>query len=119
MTTREPDRGRRLGRVGGIAGLIMGSVLTARLIQVQIRPGRGGLGFALLGGVLLVGPYLASVLAARHFGSAGVRLTWIACGILGMGVGLLSLVALPLILAGALLVAGAVALRSDSHGVPA
>jgi hypothetical protein len=119
MTVRGSDPGMRLGRVGGIGGLIVGFLLTARLIQVQVQPGRAGLGFALLGGLLLVGPFLASVLAARRFGSAGIRATWIACGVLSMAVGVPSVAAYPLILCGGLLVAGAAMLRPSTHGVPA
>jgi hypothetical protein len=119
MTTRESDLGMRLGRVGGIAGLIMGCLLTARVIQVQLRPGRGGLGFALLGGLLVIGPYAGSVLGARRFGTVGIRATWIACGIVCMGVGILSPASYPLILCGGLLVAGALTLRGERHEVPA
>lgn len=105
--------GEKLGRIGAVAGLVLSLALTARLIQVQIRPGRAGLAFAVLGGLLLVGPFAVGLAVRGRLGDRRVRATWLGCGLLAMAVGFLSPATFPLIICGVLLVAGAVSRRAD------
>jgi hypothetical protein len=111
--------GERLARVGGVAGLVLSLALTARLIQVQIRPGRAGLAFALVGGLLLVTPFAASLAVRGRVGGRGRRATWLGSGLLAMALGFLSPASFPLILCGVLLVAGAMSSRTHPEGAAA
>lgn len=97
---------RSLARFGGVLGLAIALVLTARLIQVQIRPGGAGLGFALAyGGILLV-PFVGSLAALISEGRrrAGV---WMVAGVLAILLSFTSVAGatLPLLVPAILLIA--------------
>lgn len=89
---------RSLARFGGVLGLVFALTLAARLIQVQIQPGRAGLGFALVYGGILLAPFVVSLAPPISEGPrrAGV---WIVCGVLAILLSFTSLggVTLPLL----------------------
>jgi hypothetical protein len=108
--TRAEGVGRRwsassLARAGGLAGLAIALVLTARLIHVQTRPDRAGLGLALIYGGLLLVPFVVS-LAALARGSRRSAIVWTIAGAVAFLLSFTSLAGatLPLIVPAVLLI---------------
>jgi low temperature requirement protein LtrA len=66
-----------LGKIAIATGLVVSALLFLRLVQVHSDDGPGELLVAVGYGVLLVAPFLASLLASRRASPRGLRRTWI------------------------------------------
>lgn len=109
---------RSLARFGGLLGLAIALALAARLIQVQVQPGRAGLAFALAYGVILLAPFAVSLAALVHEGRrrAGV---WMVAGVVATILSFTSLAGatLPLLVPAALLIAAGWRAASQDAGL--
>lgn len=96
--------GERVARVGTIMGSALATGLVLRLIQVQIGPGRAGLGFALAYGTLLGMPFIVA-LSARNLRPGPRGGVWLLAGLSSLAIGFVtaSFVALAILLVPALL----------------
>lgn len=112
-------RGVRAASIGGILGCVVGGLLAARLIQVQTEPGRGGLWFALIYGVLLMSPFVWSLSAIKP---TPLRrgTVWLAAALLASLLSLTSLggATFPLLIPAAFLATAGIQSRSSAraHG---
>ncbi len=118
MSTRvaPSSRGeRRWGEFGAFLGVAMALALSARLIQVQTSPGRGGLPFALVYAALLMAPFAFSLAAIRRRWQR-TRAVLLVSGFVAIVVGFASLVTWLLFLPAMLLILAAVRREGGDRG---